>query len=79
MHKEFFSFSEEPAKKEENKNYKRSAAGINSRTNKNIFKSMTVPLIELQTKRCRYEQLKEQEYFQKHDDAFYRNMVKISV
>ena len=38
---------------------------------------MTVPLIELQTKRCRYEQLKEQEYFQKHDDAFYRNMVKI--
>ena len=40
---------------------------------------MTVPFIELQIKRCRYEQLKEQEYFQKHDDAFYRIMLKISV
>ena len=40
---------------------------------------MTVPFIELQIKRCRYEQLKEQEYFQNHDDAFYRIMLKISV
>ena len=40
---------------------------------------MTVPFIELQTKCCRYEQLKEQEYFQKHADAFYRIILKISV
>ena len=59
------------------------------------YHSMTMPFIELfpffrradekrrkwklQAKHYRYKQLKEQEYFEKYDNAFYRIMVKISV
>ena len=41
-----FFFSEELVIKGENESYKRSDAGINRWTYKNIFKSMTVPFIE---------------------------------